>query len=57
MPHSWIKRTLKRTPLPWLLRNGVSRRDVIQRCIDAAAADDLLGLRKPYHLGKALASR
>jgi hypothetical protein len=23
----------------------------------AAAADDLLGLRKPYHLGKALASR
>jgi hypothetical protein len=38
MPHRWIQRNLKRTPLPWLLRNGVSRRDVIQRCIDARAA-------------------
>jgi hypothetical protein len=38
MPHGWMKRILKRTLLPWLVRNGVSRRDVIQRCIDSRQA-------------------
>jgi hypothetical protein len=38
MPSKWIQRSYKRTPLPWLMRNAVSRRDVIQRCIDARGA-------------------
>jgi hypothetical protein len=38
MLSKWIQRNYKRTPLPWLMRNAVSRRDVIQRCIDARAA-------------------
>ena len=38
MSSKWIQRSYKRTPLPWLIRNGVSRRDVIQRCIDARNA-------------------
>ena len=38
MPNKWIQRSLKRTPLPWLMRNRVSRGDVIQRCIDSRKA-------------------
>jgi len=38
MPSKWIQRNFKRTPIPWLMRNAVSRRDVIQRCIDARGA-------------------
>ncbi len=38
MPSKWIQRSYKRTPIPWLMRNSVSRRDVIQRCIEALGA-------------------
>lgn len=38
MAEPMIGRLLKWTPVPWFVRNGVSRRAVIQRCIDARNA-------------------